>query len=145
MTTIITIFLAILAAVTTMIAYYQWRTQRLAVQLSLYDRRYKVYDAVMALISSAMQEGETTEAAIDEYKIQLGQVRWLFDDKMFKYIHDDVFQKLVDLRTKNRELRTKVSEQRHAKLCEEITDLQKWAGLAWYEVIDRFKPYMWLK
>ena len=51
----------VIAVVATMIAIFQYRTERQRWRLDMFDKRYPIYLATMSYISAVVQKGDMTD------------------------------------------------------------------------------------
>ena len=61
-----------------MIQYRQWRTASDKLKLDLFDRRYKVLDSTLALLSTSIKAGKPTWDEIGKFQNSVLEARFLF-------------------------------------------------------------------
>ncbi len=86
------------------IALLQWRTNHHKLRLDLYDRRYKTYEAVMALLMALEEEvnlgGVDTSDAVRDFIRNTSSRHFLFKSDIDKF-RDDLIDGAVNWRRKS--------------------------------------------
>jgi hypothetical protein len=75
-----------LAAIVAFISFRQWAVARAKLRLDLYDRRYKVYEAVKDLHTAFLESEGLTNACVVNFLNRTSDVDFLFDDDVVHYI-----------------------------------------------------------
>ena len=145
-TSILSAFLTLLVAVlASIIAYQQWRLAQNKLKFDLFDRRLTVYKAARTLLSSIMTSRKATKEDVDEYMIVTGEAKWLFNDSIAKYLHTELYNKIIDLQALQDDLDGANLGEQRSKNASSKAEIKKWL-VAQYEVLDeRFSPFLQLK
>tara|TARA_R110002167_G_scaffold110677_9_gene281507 strand:+ start:4085 stop:4495 length:411 start_codon:yes stop_codon:yes gene_type:complete len=124
-----------IAVIGSLIAYFQWNTNRKRLKHELFDRRYKQFEVIRDFLGSIMTCGKVTQEAEREYLIGTRGIRFIFDAEISEYVDKTIWHMAVHLQSLEAELegvpvgeiRSKnVKEQSHIKkkLHEEIKGLE---------------------
>jgi hypothetical protein len=97
---LLTPLIAILVA---LIAYRQYRIQEYRVRLDLYDKRLKIYEAVMTFFRHLYQNGSASTEELLSLTGDTAEARFLFKGHMRNQI-DLIYRTALDLQEINREL-----------------------------------------
>jgi hypothetical protein len=77
----------------------QSRRATATIEPSQYNRRVAIYDALMKLISIAIQKGDTSDAERRECEVAMKDVAFLFDEEVSKY-SQNILKQAVTLHIK---------------------------------------------
>ena len=118
------------------------------IQLEMYDRRLKVYDAISRFISETLQYGTTNFERLNEMLRETKHAKFLFskDDDIKEYI-GLVYQKGLDLEYKEKELNSEsksCSKDRREQLTEKSSKLKDWFRSQFDTVDTKFRNYLQL-
>jgi len=91
----------LIAVVTIIIAYLQWRTNEQKLKLDCYDRRSKVYESAKHIICISMND-ETTIKDIIEFNRSIADADFLLEPEIITYLNE-VSKHCNNLRRYNRE------------------------------------------
>ncbi|MBU1317776.1 MAG: hypothetical protein KKG33_05140 [candidate division Zixibacteria bacterium] len=86
----------IIGAIVAYIAYQQYRIRRYEVRMSMYDKRYAVFETVMEYLASVVEHGK---ADADKARLLLrsaAEAQFLFDEEIEKFIKDVYHHALED-------------------------------------------------
>jgi len=89
-----------LVAIPTVGAWLAWQQVGIArakLQHDLYDRRYKVFNAVRDLISEVFEEGGASTKSLRAYFLATADAPFLLDDELSRYI-DEIRKRVFHLR-----------------------------------------------
>lgn len=115
----------LIAIITIYIAYQQYRINHNKLKFDLYDKRFKVYYALMGLISYVIQTGTTTKEKTDKFRIDIYESKFLFDKKVYDHLNT-IHNKANELRYKDEKIaRTHIPEGKE-KLLNEKDKLFDW-------------------
>lgn len=112
---------ALVAVIAVWIAYQQYRTARHRLRLDLFERRMAVFEALMALVQTAIKKGDVELEAIFKFGYDTRQAEFLFDQPIVDYI-DDVRKRAIRFRSLNDKLHEQglpVGEERSRVVAEE--------------------------
>ena len=117
----------VIAITTALIAYRQYKIQRYRVRLDLYDRRMKIYEALMHFLSIVRQKGDAPIDEIYTLTRDTSQAKFLFKGEIEKHI-GSIFKRAVELESVNEQLSDQympVGPERTA-LAKQMTEHFKW-------------------
>jgi len=83
------------------IAFFQWWTARNRLKLDLFDRRWAVYVAVKQLIADAIAYANVTDEARRKFLVGVQGAKWLFDDRVDRYIYKELHSRVTRLQAAN--------------------------------------------
>lgn len=83
-----------IAVAATAIAFLQLYLARQRLRLDLLDRRLRVFESTRELIAKLIWHGTVREDEIRDFRIATSEARFLFDQKIEKYI-DDIWERAV--------------------------------------------------
>lgn len=83
------------------IAFQQANTQRKRLKMDLFDRRFAVYQAAKTAIGSAVTTGHVDQRSEFDYLVGTASAKWLFDEKLSKYLDKELWNLLQDLALQN--------------------------------------------
>ena len=90
----------LIAIITTYIAWQQWKTSKLKLNLERYDRRLRVYEEVIKILSIVMVHAKASDEDLLNFKINVSQADFLFGAEVPNYINE-ICNKAVSLRLHN--------------------------------------------
>ena len=79
------------------IALQQWRLARRKLQLDLFDRRYKVYDATKKFLSVILIKADFQDAQLFEFYGGTSDAEFLFDKDIVEYLAE-IRKRALDMR-----------------------------------------------
>jgi hypothetical protein len=79
------------------IAWKQWHTARMKLKLDLFDKRIVVYEAVRNAIGQTVVHGKTTQEVESAYLTGIAGARWLFNERMEKYLREEIWELFSEL------------------------------------------------
>ncbi len=79
------------------VAWRQWRNDRWRLREALWERRYRVYKAVMASIGAAMANGDFTRDDQIDYLNGIKETLWLFDDEVSTFLEETLWRTLLEV------------------------------------------------
>lgn len=124
------------------IAYKQVRIATAKLNLELYDRRFKVFEAARNLVSQVMREAHVGLGNISAFNLGVADATFLFDSDVEGYL-TALRKKAIALHTKGEQLRgmEEPSERRNA-LVDQIADLEMDFSIEYERMVQVFKPYL---
>jgi hypothetical protein len=133
---------ALLAA---FIAYQQWVTARNKLKLDLFEKRLQVYNAARSAIGDLITTEKPKSEVEWQYLNGIRGVKWLFDDRMVKYLDDELWGKIVDLGCVDSELKGVPLREQSSEKMRERADIKKYLTRQLSEIDERFKPFLSLR
>jgi hypothetical protein len=79
------------------IGFEQWWTARNKFKLDLFDRRWAVYIATRDLLSQISSHGRTSPEEQVKFLEGIRGAKWLFNERIDKYLNKDLRQKILYL------------------------------------------------
>jgi uncharacterized membrane protein len=70
------------------IAWEQMQIARAKLKNDLYDRRFKVYDATMELLSHALTHGRVSDEALHKFALQTAESTFLFEEEVILFLKE---------------------------------------------------------
>jgi hypothetical protein len=93
----------VIAILAVMIAYHQYKIQAYRVRMDLFDRRLKIYNAIMDFMNHIRRHGDAGNDQIFELIKQTVDSKFLFKGKIKLHI-DSLLQKALALQEVNKQL-----------------------------------------
>ena len=94
----------VIAVIATMIAIFQYRTERQRWRLDMFDKRYPIYNATMTYLASITQNGTATEENRNKFLQDTRDGELLFGPEVSAYL------KLLHTKSVNLQTHTKLIE-----------------------------------
>jgi len=144
-TTLTACLTPIIAILTLWIAYNQFMTAKRKLKLDLFEKRLAVYDVVNSTIVEIMASGKTNNDIENNFTIWVSCAKWLFDDKMAKYLNDELWKEIVNLgKTQGMTENAPPSEERTKYIYENAeTKIRISHHLS--IINDKFYPFLFLR
>jgi hypothetical protein len=138
----------VLAAVVTFVAVLQWRVAVLQwrvagnkLRLDLFDRRYKVYEAIQKFVDSINSDPEHVISYLNDFNVGTSNAEFLFEADVLNYIKL-VREKAVDMLTaRNLYERERDDEERTRNIKKYGAD-RKWLVEQAKTMTKTFAPYL---
>lgn len=141
MTALLTPTIAILGS---LIAFFQWRINRLRLKHELFDKRYEVYASAMAFVGYVVQVGKVAEEERIKFLIGTKGARFLFPEEIYEYL-DKIHSKACELQCLQAELEGLGGSEKGAKNIKEQCEIKKWFNLQLGEITKQVQSYMTLR
>jgi hypothetical protein len=124
------------------IAYKQVRIATVKLNLDLYDRRFKVFEAARNLVSHVMRDAHVGLGNISAFNLAVADATFLFESEVVNYLAA-LRKKAIALRTKAEQLKgmEEPGERRNA-LVDQIADLEMDFSVEYERMVEVFKPYL---
>jgi hypothetical protein len=124
------------------IAFKQVKIATAKLNLDLYDRRFKVFEAVRNLITQVMREAHVRLEDIRSFNLGVADATFLFESDVENYL-TALRKKTIALRTKVEQLRgmEEPNDRRNA-LVDQIAGLEMDLSVEYEKMIEVFKPYL---
>jgi len=132
--------LIIISFVGSWIAYKQVRIAAAKLNLDLYDRRFKVFEAARHFIGKFLIEGAFTPEEITRFSSGVADAVFLFDSEVKTYL-DSLREKAFVYRKKDRQSKT-ASEDKLGDLVDDLAKIEDEITDELPRLIEVFKPYL---
>jgi hypothetical protein len=107
----------LLALIAAGIAYRQAKVARSKLNLDLFEKRFKMFDAARKLIGSVVSRGNVTQEELGDFMRETLGAKWIFSDSFGDYL-TEMRDKAIDLQTLCSELDVVVTSQTPAEEAE---------------------------
>ncbi len=87
----------VVAILAVLIAYQQWKTNSQKVKLDLFEKRFRVFEAVKKLVSYVISEGDAPSGEVSDFRVGCAAVGFLFGEEVKGYI-DEIYERASRLR-----------------------------------------------
>ena len=131
----------VIAIVATMIAIFQYRTERQRWRLDMFDKRYPIYLATMSYIASVMQKGDMIDQDLQKFNQETRDAALLFGSEVEDYLQL-LRSKGVDLRTHAKLMEPLPVGDARSEHAQKICDLNLWFGDQFAEARRIFSRYI---
>ena len=123
------------------IAWAQWSVNRARLRHELFEKRYRVYEALRRYVSSIMAHGNALPEAQAQFLANTAGAGFLFNGVIRAHLHE-VWQKSLDLECIISELNgLPIGEARSAK-CRMMYDIKTWFVHEPDEADAMFEPFL---
>lgn len=138
----------VIGITTAYIAWRQWRGARYRLRMDQYERRLRIYQAVVAFIPLVVRDFKPTVQDIMQFPPKTAEAAFLFDKDIPDYI-DEMFKRALELHAAHADYRDmfqpfKPNEPDQAKVVAKITATEEWFGKQITVAKDKFKKYLYL-
>jgi hypothetical protein len=136
-------FTLLIGAAAWYLAHRQQRTNELRLKHELFERRYKVYDSLMAFLGRTLQEGKPSTESSFTFLRETNQAQFLFGPEIPDYL-ESVYKKGNALRSSERQLNSERQgdDEERSRMIKENTDLIKWFNDQPNMAGERFGKYL---
>lgn len=134
----------LIAIITILILYQQWKTNHYKYKLDLYDKRFKVYNALRKFLGLLLQKGieNVTQEEIREYNINIKESLFLFDKDIQDYL-ELINKKTIDFQHIHQTLvSSKTSVEGEKQALEIYESLSNWFLAQLDESRNKFLKYL---
>jgi hypothetical protein len=149
---IATIIAAVAAVSVT--AYFAWHQKRIAekqadiasekLRHDLYERRYRVFDAVRKLLLEIARDRNASKDGLRAFLIATGEAVFLFDDDVTKHV-EGIRDRAEELQSLNCDIDSKPADEPNPDAVKQRNEHVKWILSEVDPSVDKFKPYLKLK
>jgi len=147
--TVVNIFSALLtpviAIIATYIAWQQWKANELKLRLERYERRLRIYQDVIKMLSLIMRDADAKIEDLMTFRANTAEADFLFGPEIPKYI-DEIFSRGLKLRTANVQYRQAGQEKPpgydHTKVVEESDTQLRWLTDQFNPAKEKFGKYL---
>jgi hypothetical protein len=134
---------ALTAILALWIAYQQYQMNRAKLRLDLYERRFRVFDAVGVLLATIYRDADVKQEDLFRFAASTNEAIFLFGPEIPSYL-DELRKNAVRLRTLNDKLhesRLPVGPER-SQAVDENAEVLKWLIDQFHESRKRFARYL---
>ena len=117
----------VIAVVATLIAIFQYRTERQRWRLDMFDKRYPIYNATMIYLASIVQRGTATDENRNRFLKETRDGELLFGSEVSDYLRL-LHTRSVDLRTHSVLMDPLPVGDARSEHAQKIHDLNIWFG-----------------
>lgn len=117
------------------IAYDTYKLNRNNHRLALFDKRYKIYTALMSVLNTIGIEGEVSNENFKEFHKQKMEARFLFNNDILKYL-DEIERNMNDL------LYYQKKEKSNENYSDKVNWLQNYFTNEMLTCTDKFVQYL---
>jgi len=116
----------LIAIITVLILYWQFRLERNRWRLALYDKRYPVYLSTREYLCFIIQHATMTQEELDKFQRNSKDKEFLFGVDVKKYL-DELYSKGNQLMRYTRRLQKgNIEEEKRIKLIDDEENLNAW-------------------
>jgi hypothetical protein len=116
---------SVTALVAIWIAYHQLATARYRLNLDLYEKRYRVFEATRLLAGAAIRSGAVSEEELAAFSVSIAESKFLFDSDVCEHL-DEFSRNAVALHEKTVLLRDTTQTSESLEHIRRQGDLVKW-------------------
>jgi len=126
----------LIAIVATYIAWQQWKTNQQKLNLERYDRRLRVYEEVIKILSIILRDANASIEDLLKFRTSVSEADFLFGPEIPAYI-GEIYKRGLNLRRWNQEYRDYTQEKPDGYDHKKVVD-EKHKELTW--LVDQFEP-----
>jgi hypothetical protein len=123
------------------IAYYQFKIAREKLKHDLFERRMKIFNEIGMFMAKIMQDGTSNYNDSMNLLRSTKEAVFLFDDKIDKYIREDIYKKSTRL-TFLRTMQDKPGNKGLEENLREHEAILNWFDVELRNIQDKFKEYL---
>ena len=135
----------VIAVITTYIAWQQWKTNRQKLNLDRYDRRLRIYQEVIRILSIILRDAKASTEDLLKFRTSVSEADFLFGPEIPKFI-DEVYSHGLKLWRWNQEYRDHTKEAPknydHKKVVDEMHKELTWLTEQFEPAKEKFKKYL---
>jgi len=135
----------LIAIVATYIAYQQWNTNKQKLILDRYDRRLKVYEEVVQILSIILQTSRAKFEDLIKFRRAVSEADFLFEPEIMQYI-DEIYKRGIQLEYWNKQYRDSTQPipdgYDHQKVCDSMHNEFTWFSVQFEPAKQKFKKYL---
>jgi hypothetical protein len=135
----------VIAIVVTYVAWQQWKTNRIKLNLDRYDRRLRVYQEVVRFIIIGIRDANYDDDELLNFIPKVSEADFLFGEEVSKYI-DELHQRACNLSRWNKEYRydsqPKPEGYNHQRVVDEMHKEIDWVSSQREPARYIFKKYL---
>lgn len=125
------------------IAWQQYKINKNRLKLELFNRRYKVYDALMNIFSSVLREGKLSREIFLEYSHFINEGKFLFSTDIAEYL-DKAYNKINMLSAHMNLLENlrSIDDKNMERITKDVFEIQTWISGEFPKAADRFEKFL---
>jgi len=135
----------LIAIVATYIAWQQWKTNKQKLNLERYDRRLRVYEEVIKILSIILRDANASIEDLLKFRTSVSEADFLFGQEIPSYI-DEIYKRGLNLRCCNQQyhdyLQVKQEGYDHNKVVAEMNKELTWLTDQFEPAKEKFKKYL---
>jgi len=135
----------LIAIIATYIAYQQWNTNKQKLILDRYDRRLKVYEEVVQILSIIIQTARPNFEDLIKFRRAVSEADFLFGPEIMQYI-DEIYKRGIQLEYLNKQYRDSTQPSAegydHQKVCDSMHAEFIWFSKQFEPAKLKFKKYL---
>lgn len=135
----------VIAVVATYIAWQQWKTNKQKLILDRYDRRLKVYEEVVQILSIIIQTSRAKFEDLIKFRRAVSEADFLFEPEIMQYI-DEIYKRGIQLEYWNKQYRDSTQPipegYDHQKVCDSMHAEFTWFSVQFEPAKQKFKKYL---
>lgn len=135
----------LIAFIATYIAWQQWKANELKLRLERYDRRLKIYEEIITLLSLIAQEANVSYDVLLKFRGAAAEADFLFTSEIPQYI-DEIYKRGVKLSFANSQYKDSTQERPadydSKKIVYEMNNQMTWFLEQFSVVKEKFKKYL---
>ena len=135
----------LIAVVATYIAWQQWKTNQQKLKLERYDRRLRIYEEVIKILSIILRDAKANTGDLLKFRTSVSEADFLFGPEIPEYI-DEIYKRGLSLWRWNQEYRdsTQVMPEGydHNKVVNEKYKELEWLSTQFEPAKEKFKKYL---
>lgn len=120
----------------------QAKTAKDKLRLDLFEKRLTVYEAAKNFLHTACTIGDVSPKDEIDYMAGVSAAGWLFDEEIYKYLANDLWNLTTDLHQKNQELQGLINQETRKNLADERNLVFKKIVSQNQVLRDLMKPYL---
>jgi len=132
---------ALIAIVAALVTWQQMRIARTKLNHDLYDRRYKLFDAVRTFVSTIVVNDGASTTESKKYILSIGDAVFLFDESIVVYVKE-IEEKAGIINVSNETLLSLSSGPARLDVETNRNEALSWMNSQSTGMIDKFKPFL---
>lgn len=134
----------IIAFIAVYVAWRQWKLDQRRLRHELFDRNFRVYEAVLGFLGSVISSGKAKDEHLYRFRGETRAAKFLLGEDIHQLL-DEIYEKAIDLQTLDAELEgVPVGEERTANVRKQ-GEIKKWLYRQFEEVDKRFESSLGLR
>lgn len=135
----------VIAIVATSIAWQQWKTNQLKLELDLYDRRLKVYEEVRQILSIIVRDAKASYDDLLKFRRAVSEADFLFGPEIPAHV-EEIYQRGVKLQYWSGQYcdytQSKPDGYDHQEVCDGMHAELEWLSAQFEPAHQKFKKYL---
>lgn len=131
----------VIAIVAVYVAWQQWRTNQSKLRVEKYDRRLRVYQEVVKILSIEVRDADVKLDDLVKFRAGAAEADFLFGPEIPKYV-DEIYQHGLKIWRANAERREKTPSYIPGETAEELHSELRWTVEQLAAAKDKFREYL---